>query len=73
MPWMMKQEGTHAVKTTICDILRKLDRNKKPYLDVEECFDCLTPLPSIILDASHVPLHPIDGIRSVSVTEESRT
>jgi hypothetical protein len=72
MPWMMKQGDTHAVKATICDILRKLDRNKKPYLDVKECLDCLAPLPSVVLDASHVPLHSINGVRSVSVVEEPR-
>ena len=61
------------MEATIRNVCRDLNCYQKPYLDIQQCFDRLTPLPSVVLDTCHIFLHTSHSSLSIGRIEESRT
>jgi len=60
----------YPVHAAIGDLLRQLDGDEKPNLDVGKGFDGLAPLPGVAADARHVLPHAVDCLCAIIFVEE---
>ena len=58
------------MKAAVGDIGTELNKDDEPGVAVKEGLFALAPLETVILDASHILLHPDDGLDLILFAEE---